>query len=113
MRAVKHQGGPCALPTAPRLDGVPFLELGNGWALSADRHQWILNKAKTVRGRVKWQPKCLIASDTAVLRRVMRENGLRVPPDASDAVNRFYSLADGRFIDWRDRIETFDRRRAG
>lgn len=80
MRAGHQQGGPCALPTVPRLDGVPFLDLGNGWALSADRNQWILNKAKKVRGGVKWQPKSFVGSDTAVLRRVMREKGLPGTP---------------------------------
>jgi len=113
MRAVKEKGGPCALPTAPRLDSVPFLDLGNGWALSADRKQWILNKAKRVRGKVKWQPIAFVGADTAVLRRVMRENGLQVPPDASDAVNRFFGLAPEHFLDWRDRIEALDRRRTG
>jgi hypothetical protein len=92
---------------------VPFLDLGDGWALSADRNQWILNKAKTVRGKVKWQPKAFVGSDTAVLRRVMREKGLRVPPDASDAVNRFLAVNHGQFVDWRDKIEALRRRRAG
>ena len=113
MRAAKQQGGPRALPAAPRLDGIPFLDLGDGWALSADHRQWILTKAKKVRGRVKWQPVAFVGSDTAVLSRVMREKGLRVPPDANDAVNRFFGVNRGRFLEWQDRVEALDRRRAG
>ena len=113
VTSAEEKEGQYSFPTAPCLDGTPFLDLGNGWALAADRHQWILNKAKNLHNEVKWQPEAFIATDTAVLKRVMREKGLQVPPDDTDAVNRFFSLADARFIDWRDKVKALHHRRAG
>ena len=104
--------GQYALPSAPNLDGIPFLDLGNGWALSADQKQWILNEARNWRGKIKWQPKSFVGSDKAVLKRVMREKGLRIPPDASDAVNRFFAAEPEHFLKWRDKVEAAQRVRS-
>ena len=101
-------GGPFTLSPVPRLDGVPFLDLGNGWALAADKNQWILKKAKAWRGGVKWQPVAYVGSNKAVLMRVMRKEGIAVPPDASAAVNRFFAAEPARFIEWRDGVSPHD-----
>ena len=93
-----------------QLDGVPFLELGKGWALSADRKQWILNKAKNWRGTIKWQPVSFVGSDKAVLMRVMKEKGLQVPTDASATVNRFFAVGGESFLEWREAAEVSQRR---
>jgi len=111
MMTGDEKGGRWALPTSPSLDGVPFLDLWNGWALAADRNQWTLNKAKKWRGTVKWQPKAFAGSELAVLVRVMREKGLRVPPDASVTVNRFFAATSTRFLEWRDDVEALQRGR--
>ena len=94
------------------LDGTPFLDLGSKWALAADRHQWILVKAKNWRGAIKWQPVAYVGSSLAVLKRVMREKGLQVPPDASVAMNRFFETAPERFLKWRDLVDASRHRRA-
>jgi len=70
-----------------------------------------LNKAKKLHGRVKWQPVAFIGSDTAVLRRVIREKGVRVTPDTNDALNRFIGPNEVRFLDWRDEVTSGKRGR--
>lgn len=74
-------------------NGAGLLPLADGWALSADRNQWMLCRK---RGP-KWQPVSFVGSNKGVLRRIMREDGVTCTPEADAAVN---ALSD-EFLTWR------------
>ena len=100
-----NKGGLRALPTASPPESIPFLDLGDGWALAADRIQWMVVRARKSKDRIKWQPASFVASNKAVLARVLDEKGIAVPPDASGAVNRFFVALAHEFPSWRESAE--------
>ena len=63
-----------------------FLRLNEDWALAHDALQWILQKRWKWKGSEKWQAVAFIASEKRLLRRVLRENGIRVSPEADAAL---------------------------
>ena len=83
-----------------------FLRLSEGWALSYDRNQWIVMRAKSDKSKPGqgWRAIAFVASTKAVLMRVLREKGAEITPDARAALD---SLPD-TFMEWlaaRDRGE--------
>tara|TARA_R110000787_G_scaffold21236_5_gene62939 strand:+ start:1645 stop:1965 length:321 start_codon:yes stop_codon:yes gene_type:complete len=85
-------------PPALHWDGSTRLRLGVRWALSADNLQWILLKARNHKGRTKWQPVSYISTNKAVLRRVLREEGVELCPDGERALNAL----NESFREWRE-----------
>ena len=92
------------LPDAPRLDGKPFLEFGAGWALAADKNQWILCRRRMRQGTATWQPVAYVASDKRMLMRVMLRKGMAPSPDAQAAVHAFFDSPPHTFREWVEAI---------
>lgn len=84
------------LATSPVWDGSSPLPLADGWALTADQNQWMLCPARKNGPAVKWQPIAFIGSHKRSLRRVIREKGVTLTPEANAAVN---ALPD-EFLTW-------------
>lgn len=102
MTVVKKVGALRGIHPSPRLDGKPFLQLAQGWALAADTNQWIVCSARTRHGEMCWQPRCYIGSNKAVLRRVVRELGIEVRPESNAAPHVFLRLPPHEFLEWQD-----------
>jgi hypothetical protein len=60
-----------------------IIHLSDRWALSADPLQWILQLYR----RPRWRGVAFIASNKVVLKRVLREKGVTLTPDAKDALD--------------------------
>ena len=60
-----------------------IIRLNDRWALSADNLQWIVEHYRPPR----WHGVAYIASDKAVLMRVLREKGVDITPAAKDALD--------------------------
>ncbi len=59
-----------------------IIRLNDRWALSADNLQWIVEHYRPP----KWHRVAFIASNKAVLMRVLREKGIAINPAAKDAL---------------------------
>ena len=86
--------------------GAEPLPLGNGWALGADDLQWFVLRARNHRGRIKWQPVGFVCSTRDVLRRVLREKGVRLTPEGEAAVNALQPTFDAWRKAQRERIRS-------
>jgi hypothetical protein len=71
-----------------------LIRLNKRWALSADNLQWILEQYRSPN----WRGVAYIASNKAVLMRVVREKGVDITPTAKDALNH---LPD-TFREWKN-----------
>ena len=61
-----------------------FLRLSDGWALDADRNQWLIQRRKSFdKRRGKWNRAriAFVASNSDTLLRVLREKGARIDPE--------------------------------
>jgi hypothetical protein len=72
-----------------------IIRFNERWALAADNLQWILKHYRPP----KWHGVAYIASNKVVLRRVLREKGVTLTPDAKDALDH---LPD-TFPEWRNK----------
>jgi len=105
MTAVRKVGALRGIHSPPRLDGKPFLLLAEGWALAADKNQWIICRRRHRNGQLCWQPRSFIGSNKAVLRQVVRELGIEVRPEANAAAHAFLRLPPHDFLEWRSQVE--------
>ena len=66
-----------------------FLRLSERWALGYDRNQWIVMRSKSDRSKPgqRWRAVAFVGSTRAVLKRVLREKGAEIAPDARVAVD--------------------------
>ena len=74
-----------------------IIRLNDRWALSADNLQWIVEHYRPP----KWRAVAFIASNKAVLMRVLREKGVDITPNAKDALDH---LPD-TFREWKSKQE--------
>lgn len=95
---VTEEAGRSGLPTA--WDGRARLQLGDKWALGADELQWIVLQARRHHGKVKWQPVAFVHTQSAVLRRVLREAGAELSPEGEAALNAL----NPTFREWREQM---------
>jgi len=79
-----------------------LFELAPGWALGADRNQWIVMRRRKRRDQHYWHPVSFIGSTKTTLLRVLREKGIQPTPEAKIALN---ALPE-RFLDWRDSVDS-------
>ena len=77
-----------------RLKHTVLIVLANRWRLCGDNSQWRLEHFVAP----KWRPVAFVASEKAVLMRLLREKGVDLSPEAIRALD---CLPD-RFRDWRD-----------
>jgi len=73
------------------------IRLNERWALTHDHLQWMLCRRRNLKGGDKWIPASFVASNSAVLRRVIREKGIAVSEDARAALNALDGLT---FREW-------------
>lgn len=75
-----------------------FLRLSEEWALGYDPNQWILLRSKSDKSKSgqSWRSIAFVGSTRAVLRRVLRESGAKVTPEALVAVDRLPET----FLEW-------------
>lgn len=99
-RAIRYVRSP-ELPVTPVWDGSEPIILGDGWALGADNLQWMVLRARRHKGRVKWQPVAFVASNKAVLKRVLREKGASLSREGEAALNALNET----FRKWRETIQ--------
>ena len=85
----------CSIPNKKDHKRI-FLLLNDGWSLGADDNQWIVYRKRSHRDQTKWQAVSFIASEKHILRRVLREKGIIVSPEANAALN---ALSD-TFKEW-------------
>ena len=64
-----------------------FLKLSDGWALGYDQRQWMVMRRYKRLEEWYWNPVAFIATDKRILRRVLREKGAVITPDAENALN--------------------------
>ena len=67
-----------------------FLRLSEKWALAYDTSQWIVQRRKAPGkkgGECRWAAVSFVASNTAVLLRVLREKGAQVDPAAREYID--------------------------
>ncbi len=79
-----------------------LFELAPGWALGADRNQWIVMRRRKRRDQHYWHPVSFIGSTKTTLLRVLREKGIHTSEKGQAALN---ALPE-RFLDWRDGAES-------
>ena len=65
------------------------LRLSDDWVLGSNTLQWIVYRRRNLQNGTKWQAVALIASKKHILRRVLREKGVVVYPEADEALNAF------------------------
>ena len=115
MNVIKHHEGEARLAgqtSLPAWDGKQPLPLADRWALSTD--QWLLLRAKNVGNSIKWQPVGFVGSQTAVLSRILQDNGIDLPDGALEAtLNGAVSFLEWRELVRRHRTERLDRRTGG
>lgn len=77
-----------------------LFRLRQGWALGADREQWILyrRRARNRWTERSWRPVAFIGSTRTVLQRVLREKGAVVDPEGQAAL----AALPATFREWRD-----------
>lgn len=80
------------------ITGRFLFELEPGWALKADKNQWMVCRKQMRKGNIIWQPESYVGSTRAMLMRVIRGKGIPVTPGACMALNAL----PGKFLDWRD-----------
>ncbi len=78
-----------------RLNHTVICLLSDRWRLCGDSSQWRLEHFVAP----KWRPIAFIASEKAVLTRLLWENGISLSPEAICALDHLPE----RFCDWRDR----------
>jgi|TARA_B100000315_G_scaffold31795_1_gene26822 hypothetical protein len=76
--------------------------LAPGWALGADRNQWIVMRRRKRRDQHYWNPISFIGSTKTTLLRVLREKGIHTSEKGQAALD---SLPE-RFLDWRDNVDS-------
>jgi len=86
---VTMEGGAFRVPDLPEGKEPIFLHLSEGWALGADRQQWMICRKKTRKGETIWNPESFIGGKLAVLRRVIAEKGITLTPAATSALAAF------------------------
>ncbi len=67
-----------------------FLRLSEKWALAYDKSQWIVQRRKAPGkkgGGCRWAAVSFVASNKAVLLRVLREKGAQVDPAAREYID--------------------------
>jgi len=60
-----------------------MLDLAPGWRLTSDALQWVIQRKQGS----KWRPLHFVATKKAVLRRILREEGICLTPEARRAVD--------------------------
>jgi hypothetical protein len=75
-----------------------IIRFNDRWALSADNLQWILEQYRPPR----WRGVAYIASNRAVLIRVLREKGVDISPAAKDALDHLPNT----FREWKNKQDT-------
>lgn len=68
--------------------GRLLFPLADGWALGADKNQWMLLRARYWHAQVVWQPLAFVGSTKTLLLLRMAENGIEVTPDAQAKLDR-------------------------
>ena len=61
----------------------PLFDLAPGWRLARDNLQWVLQRKQGS----KWRALHFVATKKAVLRRILREEGVCLTPEARRAVD--------------------------
>lgn len=82
-------------------DRVLF-DLADGWTLGADSNQWTLLRRRKRQDEAYWNPVAFVGSNTRIVRRILRENGVQPNPEARAKLD---ALPE-RFLDYRHQIGT-------
>ena len=67
---------------------TPFLQLAEKWRLAFDREQWVVQKARKIKGHLQWHGIAFVGDRKAVLCRVLRENRAEVSESGERALKR-------------------------
>jgi hypothetical protein len=83
---VSMEGAAYRGPDSPESQDRIFLRLSEKWALGYDPLQWMVMRW---RGKAKgWRPISFVASNKAVLMRVLEEDGCEITPEAWTTLKR-------------------------
>jgi hypothetical protein len=73
-----------------------FLHLSDGWALGYDPKQWMIMRGRKRLARRGWTSVSFIACTKRTLRRVIREKGIQLSPEATE----YIEVMPNTFREW-------------